>query len=57
MSDEWRDNGIVSDFENDLFGQDVHSVTNNETGEDRLVVVYGSESVGEAIANGQWKED
>lgn len=57
MSDSWKDNGHVGGFLDLLIpGPISHEVENTETGETREVYVGSNQSVGEAIANGQFSD-
>ena len=64
MSGKWRDDGIVPNYQHDIpdmflptsMQTDSHKVTNTETGEERRVRVGPGQTVGEAIANGQWDD-
>lgn len=64
MSDEWEDMGVVPNFEHDILNAltfnirptDSHKVRNTETREERQVRVDPGQTVGEAIANGQWED-
>lgn len=59
-SDEWVDRGLTNaganmPFLNLLPGGSEHNVENKRTGEWRKVWVNDGQTVGEAIANGQWR--
>ncbi|OHB17766.1 MAG: hypothetical protein A2734_02820 [Parcubacteria group bacterium RIFCSPHIGHO2_01_FULL_40_30] len=64
MSDKWEDEGVVPNIEHDILDMvlpedmqtNTHRVRNTETGEKRLVRVDPGQSVGEAIAEGQWED-
>jgi hypothetical protein len=56
MSDQWKDRGVeLSAADLLLLGTTAtHRVENTDTGEERLLDVHVTQTVGEAIANGQW---
>jgi hypothetical protein len=64
MGDEWDDKGVTPNYQHDIpdmflpasMQTDSHKVTNRETGEARQVRVDPGQTVGEAIANGQWED-
>lgn len=64
MNDKWEDKGVVPNFEHDIPNAltfnirptHSHKVENTETGEERQVRVDPGQTVGEAIANGQWED-
>lgn len=64
MSSKWIDKGIVPNYEHDIpdmflpgsMQTDSHKVENTETGEERQVRVDPGQTVGEAIALGQWED-
>ena len=62
--DKWKDCGhashgmdIVGGILDTVDGTELHNVHNNETGEDKVVYVGPNQTVGEAIANAQFKKD
>lgn len=58
MGDKWEHVGhaenVVSAF---IPGPDWEAVRNTETGEEGSVYVLEGQTIGEAIANGQWHEE
>lgn len=64
MSDKWEDKGICCNIEHDLLDcflpesmqTHSHKVENTETGEERQVRVGPGQTVGEAIAKGQFED-
>lgn len=57
MSEEWRHLGSAESAFGKLLPPYRELVENVETGEQRVVLVNVGETVGEAIANGQWADD
>lgn len=61
MSGKWEDKGsaegLLGDAIGGLFGVHEHLVQNTETGQTRTVYVGKDETVGEAISNGQFKNE
>lgn len=64
MSGHWKDDGAVPNIEHDILNAvlpsdlttNTHRVVDTETGQERLVCVEPGQTVGEAIANGQWED-
>ena len=58
MSDRYREVGYAEGAASMLVPGPVDVIVEDmETGEERIVCVGSSQTVGEAIANGQWKDD
>jgi len=64
MSEKWIDKGVCCNADHDIGNMflpesmqtNSHKVENTETGEERQVRVEGNQTVGEAIANGQFED-
>ncbi len=63
MSEQWKDNGVCCNMSHDFLnaiipGEDTnsHKVENIETGEERQIRVDSGQTVGDAIAKGQWED-
>ena len=57
MSESWRHIGSAESAFGKILPPYKELVENTETGEQRVVLVNIGQSVGEAIANGQWADD
>jgi len=63
MSNKWEDRGhhegipILGDLGQMITGTEERHVHNNETGEDTVATVGPGQTVGEAIENGQLRDD
>ena len=57
MSDKWKDAGsdenLISQF---IPGPEWRVVENIETGEVRQIEIYDGQTIGEAVANGQFRD-
>ena len=60
MGGEWEDKGSAESYVGEviggMFGVHDHAVQNTQTGETRTVYVGNEQTVGEAIANGQFNK-
>ncbi len=63
MAEKWEDKGVCCNMSHDLLnailpGEDTnsHKVVNTETGEERQIRVDSGQTVGDAIAKGQWED-
>jgi hypothetical protein len=63
MSDKWEDKGhhegipILGDLGQMITGTEERHVVNSETGEEKIAIIGPGQTLGDAIANGQLRDD
>ena len=63
ISDKWEDNGhhegvpILGDLAQVITGPEERHVVNTVTGEEKIVTIGPGQTLGDAIANGQLRDD